>query len=124
MAAATSTAVHATTIDDFDVGQVILGSCPAFPLSQHSCLPRAGPLTKPTPTNTEQVIGRGGFGLVYRARHRATGKEVALKVLDKRALHAEGMAHRVVNEVRLHARAASVQPQAQQKEQQVGCPND
>lgn len=57
-----------------------------------------------------QVIGRGGFGLVYRARHRASSQTVALKALDKRALHAEGMGPRVVGEVRLHARAARGHP--------------
>lgn len=31
----------------------------------------------------EQIIGRGGFGAVYRARHLGTGQHVALKVLSR-----------------------------------------
>src|SRR4051812_8129356 len=33
------------------------------------------------PYDLEDELGRGAMGVVYRARQRATGKEVALKVL-------------------------------------------
>lgn len=101
-----TTILHATSIDDFDVGQVANYKpvSPSIPLSRPTPTPPP-PLTLPLPNpTTNQVIGRGGFGLVYRARHRASNTPVALKALDKRALHAEGMAARVANEVRLHAR--------------------
>jgi serine/threonine protein kinase len=98
--------IHATSIDDFDVGQVRLPPPNTTPTPTFL----SNPTHPPHPRPTNQVIGRGGFGLVYRARHRATGQDVALKVLDKCALHAEGMAPRVLNEVRLHARVASPLP--------------
>jgi serine/threonine protein kinase len=50
-----------------------------------------------------QVVGRGGFGVVHRARYRATGREVALKIIDKERMNAAGMTARVVNEVSLHS---------------------
>lgn len=62
------------------------------------------PLPSPSPPHHHQIIGRGGFGCVYRSRHRATGKEVALKVLDKGYIHANGLTQRVVSEVELHVR--------------------
>lgn len=71
-----------------------------------------------------QELGRGGFAVVYRARVRLSGLEVALKVVDKhracelasgggggeggRGLHGGGVdgmgiaCARVANEVRLH----------------------
>eukprot|EP01039_Chlorochromonas_danica_P002494 gene2493-2732_t len=33
-----------------------------------------------------QLIGQGGFAMVYRARERMTGKEVAIKIIDKHDL--------------------------------------
>lgn len=67
-----------------------------------------------------QELGKGGFAVVYRARVRATGLEVALKVVDKHRAceHLSGGSNasggqedggglelacaRVANEVRLH----------------------
>lgn len=66
-----------------------------------------------------QELGKGGFAVVYRARVRSTGLEVALKVVDKHRAceHLSGNASgrgeeaggglelacaRVANEVRLH----------------------
>ncbi|CAN0310886.1 unnamed protein product, partial [Ectocarpus sp. 8 AP-2014] len=50
-----------------------------------------------------QELGKGGFAVVYRARVRSTGLEVALKVVDKHraAEHLRGTAT-MANEVRLH----------------------
>lgn len=41
--------------------------------------------------------------MVHRARHRATGRDVALKIIDKQQMRASGMTERVVNEVTLHS---------------------
>ncbi|CAM9403523.1 unnamed protein product, partial [Chrysoparadoxa australica] len=51
-----------------------------------------------------QQLGRGGFAVVYRARVRMTGREVAIKVIDKAkaALQEGGDSARIANEVRLH----------------------
>lgn len=73
---------------------------PPPPLLPH----RSTHLLPPPSPSHHQVIGRGGFGRVYRSRHRATGKEVALKVLDKGYIHAHGLTQRVVSEVELHVR--------------------
>eukprot|EP00639_Heterosigma_akashiwo_P019996 CAMPEP_0206408326 /NCGR_PEP_ID=MMETSP0294-20121207/31079_1 /ASSEMBLY_ACC=CAM_ASM_000327 /TAXON_ID=39354 /ORGANISM="Heterosigma akashiwo, Strain CCMP2393" /LENGTH=60 /DNA_ID=CAMNT_0053867757 /DNA_START=45 /DNA_END=224 /DNA_ORIENTATION=+ len=51
-----------------------------------------------------QVLGKGGFATVYRARVRDSGREVAVKVMDKARMQAAGMTARVVQEVRLHWR--------------------
>jgi len=51
-----------------------------------------------------QVLGRGGFATVYRARNRSSGKEVAVKMLDKERMAEAGMTERVVAEVKLHWR--------------------
>ncbi|CAM9702652.1 unnamed protein product, partial [Choristocarpus tenellus] len=53
-----------------------------------------------------QELGRGGFAIVYRARVRSTGREVALKVIDKEKVALPGgdasLTSRIANEVRLH----------------------
>lgn len=79
MAAAAPTAVHATTIDDFDVGQVRLGSCFECPLSQSA--------PKHTPNRWHhtlaQVLGSGTYATVLLAKRRADGQLVAIKALKK-----------------------------------------
>ena len=50
-----------------------------------------------------QLIGRGGFASVYRAVHRRSGEEVALKVSDKARIEQLHMADRVSNEIRIHS---------------------
>ncbi|XP_070567105.1 serine/threonine-protein kinase PLK4-like [Ptychodera flava] len=48
------------------------------------------------------LIGKGGFACVYRARSLKTGLEVAIKMIDKKRMHAAGMVSRVRNEVEIH----------------------
>ena len=57
------------------------------------------------PFELEEELGRGGSGRVFRARHRATGKLCAVKVLDAGA-DAESLA-RFAREVQVLARAGS-----------------
>ncbi|CAN0296528.1 unnamed protein product, partial [Discosporangium mesarthrocarpum] len=53
-----------------------------------------------------QELGHGGFAVVYRARVRSTGREVALKVIDKvKAMLPGGdpsLTSRIATEVRVH----------------------
>lgn len=41
--------------------------------------------------------------MVHRARHRSTGRDVALKIIDKQHMRGANMTGRVVNEVTLHS---------------------
>src|SRR5437868_2480643 len=50
----------------------------------------------------KDVLGRGGTAVVARARHRTTGREVAVKMLDATSL--PSAAERIVREGRLLAR--------------------
>ncbi|TWT95206.1 Serine/threonine-protein kinase PknB [Botrimarina colliarenosi] len=52
-----------------------------------------GPYTLGTP------LGKGGMGAVYRARHRETGDEVAVKILSPRLAVAEGFRDRFEGEI-------------------------
>ncbi|XP_038063268.1 serine/threonine-protein kinase PLK4-like [Patiria miniata] len=47
------------------------------------------------------LLGKGGFACVYRARAINTGQEVAIKMIDKKMMQAAGMAGRVRNEVEI-----------------------
>jgi serine/threonine protein kinase len=48
----------------------------------------------------EAVIGRGGFGYVYRARERLTGEVVAIKELVPSFLDDQQMVQRFIQEAR------------------------
>ncbi|EDO34707.1 predicted protein [Nematostella vectensis] len=50
------------------------------------------------------LLGKGGFACVYRGRCLATGQEVAIKMIDKKAMRTAGMVNRVCNEVEIHCR--------------------
>ncbi|XP_072171640.1 serine/threonine-protein kinase PLK4-like [Diadema setosum] len=48
------------------------------------------------------LLGRGGFACVYRAKIISTGQEVAIKMIDKKLMQSAGMVIRVKNEVEIH----------------------
>ncbi|XP_068947253.1 serine/threonine-protein kinase PLK4 isoform X2 [Petaurus breviceps papuanus] len=48
------------------------------------------------------LLGKGSFAGVYRAESVHTGLEVAIKMIDKKAMRKAGMVQRVQNEVRIH----------------------
>ncbi|XP_039992372.1 serine/threonine-protein kinase PLK4 isoform X2 [Xiphias gladius] len=50
------------------------------------------------------LLGKGSFACVYRAKSVNTGLEVAIKTIDKKAMHKAGMVQRVTNEVEIHCR--------------------
>ncbi|KAJ4437377.1 hypothetical protein ANN_17520 [Periplaneta americana] len=50
------------------------------------------------------LLGKGGFASVYRARCLKTGIEVAIKMIDKKLMQAAGMVGRVRQEVAIHSR--------------------
>lgn len=50
-----------------------------------------------------QLLGRGGFATVYRARNRVTSLEVAIKVIEKSKICEPSMISRVNGEIRIHA---------------------
>ncbi|XP_076014591.1 serine/threonine-protein kinase PLK4 [Genypterus blacodes] len=50
------------------------------------------------------LLGKGSFACVYRAKSVKTGVEVAIKTIDKKAMHKSGMVQRVTNEVEIHCR--------------------
>ncbi|KAG5894098.1 hypothetical protein JTB14_003954 [Gonioctena quinquepunctata] len=50
------------------------------------------------------LLGKGGFASVYRARCLKTGTEVAIKMIDKKLMQATGMVNRVKQEVSIHTR--------------------
>lgn len=52
----------------------------------------------------ESLIGRGGFGSVYRAQQLAVGREVALKILSDQVLQEPDAARRFQEEARLASR--------------------
>ncbi|XP_065335960.1 serine/threonine-protein kinase PLK4 [Cloeon dipterum] len=50
------------------------------------------------------LIGKGGFASVYRGRCCKTGLDVAIKMIDKKNMKAQGMVDRVRQEVQIHSR--------------------
>ncbi|XP_030047613.1 serine/threonine-protein kinase PLK4 isoform X2 [Microcaecilia unicolor] len=48
------------------------------------------------------ILGKGSFACVYRAKSVNTGLEVAIKMIDKKAMHKVGMVQRVRSEVEIH----------------------
>ncbi|XP_011637322.1 serine/threonine-protein kinase PLK4 [Pogonomyrmex barbatus] len=50
------------------------------------------------------LLGKGGYGSVYRARCLRSGMEVAIKMIDKKMMQAAGMMDRVRQEVGIHTR--------------------
>ncbi|KAL4613229.1 serine/threonine-protein kinase PLK4 [Arapaima gigas] len=50
------------------------------------------------------LLGKGSFACVYKAKSVNTGLEVAIKMIDKKAMHKAGMVQRVSNEVEIHCR--------------------
>lgn len=50
------------------------------------------------------LLGKGGFACVYRARSNKTGQEVAVKMIDKKMMKAVSMNARVKKEVEIHSR--------------------
>nr|CAH8828857.1 unnamed protein product [Trichobilharzia regenti] len=51
-----------------------------------------------------ELLGRGGFAQVYRAKSIITGQEVAIKMIDKKGMLNHGLANRVRREVEIHSR--------------------
>lgn len=51
-----------------------------------------------------ELLGRGGFAQVYRAKSIITGQEVAIKMIDKKGMIQHGLANRVRREVEIHSR--------------------
>ncbi|RKP02758.1 hypothetical protein CXG81DRAFT_10449, partial [Caulochytrium protostelioides] len=67
-------------------------------------MPRSWP-DRITDYDVRDLLGRGGFGVVYRAfcQHGPhSGEAVAIKMIDKKRMHAANMTERVVNEVQVH----------------------
>lgn len=50
------------------------------------------------------LLGKGGFASVYRARCLRTYLEVAIKMIDKKLMAVNGMVNRVRQEVTIHSR--------------------
>ncbi|CAI9734144.1 serine/threonine-protein kinase PLK4-like isoform X2 [Octopus vulgaris] len=54
--------------------------------------------------NVLNLLGKGGFACVYRAKCMRTGQDVAIKMIDKKLMKAADMVTRVRKEVEIHSR--------------------
>ncbi|XP_031556961.1 serine/threonine-protein kinase PLK4-like [Actinia tenebrosa] len=50
-----------------------------------------------------ELLGKGGFACVYKGQCLTTQQEVAIKMIDKKAMRSLGMVKRVCNEVEIHS---------------------
>ncbi|EFN78661.1 serine/threonine-protein kinase PLK4 [Harpegnathos saltator] len=50
------------------------------------------------------LLGKGGYGCVYRAKCLRSNTDVAIKMIDKKMMQAAGMVSRVNQEVNIHSR--------------------
>ncbi|CAH8435087.1 unnamed protein product [Schistosoma intercalatum] len=62
------------------------------------------PETSFTDFQVFELLGRGGFAQVYRAKSTITGQEVAIKMIDKKGMLQHRLANRVRREVEIHSR--------------------
>ncbi|MSU35668.1 MAG: hypothetical protein EXS36_11250 [Pedosphaera sp.] len=77
----------------------------AFPDAPHALMPAAASFPRPFgPYELLDEIGRGGMGIVYRARHAPLNREVAIKVLPSPALAEPARLARFQIEARASAR--------------------
>jgi hypothetical protein len=63
-----------------------------------------GPLRDHARYHVEELLGAGGMGAVYRARHRVMDRLVALKVINSQLVDRPGMVERFHREVKAAAR--------------------
>ena len=54
--------------------------------------------------SVEDFLGKGKFGLVYRAIHKASQCEVAIKILSKEAIKTHNMVKQLRREIEIHSR--------------------
>jgi len=46
-------------------------------------------------------IGSGGFGVVYKANHKITGEEVAVKIISKFSIQGANSTHKIYTEAKV-----------------------
>ena len=51
-----------------------------------------------------QLVGKGGFASVYRARERITNNEVAIKIIKKSYIREAKSSQRIISEIKIHSR--------------------